>query len=159
MVPVSTLTTFDFFEELPPEALRTLAEATSEVAWAEGEFVVRQHAKSDRLYVLVEGAIAFLLRFEGADDFLVGASQTPGLLIGWSAFRPPFRYTASVRCEAPSRFLEIPKAPLSDLMEADPRLGYHVLCRVAEAVAARLEQARDLLVIEPEEAPPEGASY
>lgn len=159
MVPVEQLSSLKFFEGLPPDALRALAAGATEVHLGRGEYAVHQHAEAQQLGFLLEGAVAFLLRFEGVDDLLVGASQERGLLIGWSAFRPPYRYTASVRCETPCRFLRVPKEPLNEIMGHDPRLGYEVCCRVAQAVAFRLEQTRDLLIVEPGETPPEGASY
>src|ERR671910_254353 len=76
-----------------------------------------------------------------------------GALVGWSAFRPPYRATASVRCEQPSRLITMPVAAFEELFERDPGLGYLLLGRVAAGVADRLEQAREQLLTAPRQGP------
>ena len=71
----------------------------------------------------------------------------------WSAFRPPYRATASVRCEQPSRLLTVPVTAFEELFERDPGLGYLILGRVAAGVADRLEQARERLLAAPQQGP------
>jgi CRP-like cAMP-binding protein len=70
----------------------------------------------------------------------------PGALVGWSAFRPPYRSTATVHCERPSRLVAVPAAAFETLFERDPGLGQLLLGRVAAGVADRLEQARERLL-------------
>jgi CRP-like cAMP-binding protein len=82
----------------------------------------------------------------GDDDLLVGVLDGRGELVGWSAFRPPYRSTATVRCERPSRLVAVPAAAFEELFGRDPALGHLVLGRVAAGVAGRLEQARELLL-------------
>ena len=74
-------------------------------------------------------------------------------LVGWSAFRPPYRATASVRCEQPSRLVTVPVAAFEELFERDPGLGYLILGRVAAGVADRLEQARERMLTAPRQGP------
>src|SRR6266705_610016 len=76
-------------------------------------------------------------------DLLVGVLRRPGELVGWSAFRPPYRYTASVRCEEPSRLARVPATAFEEVFERDPALAYQILQRVATSVANRLEQTRE----------------
>jgi hypothetical protein len=38
---------------------------------------------------------------------VVAVLRRPGELLGWSAFRAPYRYTASVRCEEPSELIRV----------------------------------------------------
>lgn len=153
MIPVAQLKQLPFLQALPPWALDRLAEGANEAYLNQNALIVRQHDEARALFVLLSGSVQFLIRFEGVDDFLVGVTDEPGSLIGWSAFREPFRYTASVRCEESCRLLEIPRSVFEALFEDDPRLGYAVLKQVARAVANRLEQARDRLVAGPVEGP------
>ena len=89
-----------------------------------------------------------LLRI-GEEDLLVAVVRRPGELLGWSAFRAPYRYTASVRAEEPSRLLSLPAAAFEELFERDPAFADHTLQRVAASVTNRLEQARRRLFLPP----------
>ncbi|MDN5789494.1 MAG: hypothetical protein L0H25_01320, partial [Micrococcales bacterium] len=93
------------------------------------------------------GPFAFLLRFEGVDDLLVGSTTQRGALIGWSVFRPPYRNTATVRCEQPCRLLVMPRSAFDEVFAADPRLHYEILGRVAAVVAERLKDTRQVLLM------------
>jgi CRP-like cAMP-binding protein len=93
--------------------------------------------------------VQIFIRFQGVDDLLVGTLRQPGALIGWSVFRKPYRYTASVRCEELCRVVRIPGEVLTEVIHSDPPLGCMLLKRVAAALADRLEQTRGLLVRTP----------
>jgi CRP-like cAMP-binding protein len=134
-----------FFAGLPRWALERLAEAAHEEQVAAGRTVLHQHDRVRAVHFLVDGALQILVRV-GDDDLLVGVLGGHGELVGWSAFRPPYRSTASVRCERASRLLAVPAAAFEELFARDPALGYLILGRVAAGVAGRLEQARELLL-------------
>jgi len=98
------------------------------------------------MFILLSGAVQFLIRVEGGSDLRVGITREPGALVGWSVFRAPYRYTASARCEQDTRVVRIPRDAFTELFERDDRCGVALLQRVASAMAARLEQLRDRLV-------------
>jgi CRP-like cAMP-binding protein len=110
--------------------------------------VLRQADRAQAVHFLLEGAVQVLLRV-GEEDLLVAVLRRPGELLGWSAFRAPYRYTASVRAEEPSRLLRLPAAVFDELFERDPAFAYQTLQRVAASVTARLEQARLRLFLPP----------
>jgi len=94
------------------------------------------------------GSVQILLRV-GEEDLLVAVLRRPGELLGWSAFRAPYRYTASVRCEESSRLVRVPAAVFEELFARDPGLAYQILQRVATGMANRLEHARERLCLAP----------
>jgi CRP-like cAMP-binding protein len=134
-----------FFAGLPRWALEVLAGAAREEEVPAGRVVLHQHDRVRTVLFLVEGALQILVRV-GDDDLLVGVLGGYGELVGWSAFRPPYRATATVRCERPSRLVALPVTAFEELFSRDPGLGYLLLGRVAAGVADRLEQARERLV-------------
>lgn len=146
------------FRGLPEWSLGEFAKAAVKRNARQNEFIIGQHEEATSVFFLLSGSVDFHLRFEGVDDMLVGATQEFGALLGWSVFRPPYRFTASVRCEEPCRLIEIPRDTFEKVFEKDPSLGYEILKRVARTVANRLEQTRDLLVMSPDEIRPEGES-
>ena len=140
------LETLSFFDGLPAEPLEELAGDAQERTFRPGDLIVRQHEEANTIFILLSGHVQFLLRFEGVDDLLVGQTGVPGTLLGWSALRPPYRYTATVRCDDVCRAVRFPRSRLDDLIGRYPAFGYQLLKRVAQVLADRLENGRDLLV-------------
>lgn len=145
MIPIERLTQLSFFQGLLASGLALLADTAQEVLLQSNDFIVRQHDQAQDIYLLESGAVQFLIHFEGVDDLLVGKADAPGTLLGWSAFRNPFRYTASVRCEGPCRLMKWQRQVLDELFEADLPFAYLFLERVAVTLANRIEQTRELL--------------
>ena len=140
-----------FFQGIPSWALIRLAEAATEEELPAGRLVLRQSDRARAVHFLLAGSVQVLIRV-GEEDLLVGVLRRPGELVGWSAFRPPYRYTASVRCEAPSRLVRVPAVVFEELFEREPALAYQVLQRVAVSVANRLGHAREHLFMPPGQA-------
>jgi CRP-like cAMP-binding protein len=110
-----------------------------------GELLIEQNDEAREVFFLVEGSVQLLLRYEGVGDLSMGSFQEPGSIFGWSALRPPYRYTDSVRCEQPTRLLCLSRASLEAVMAEDPWVGFVLLQRVTGEVARQLEITRGLL--------------
>ena len=149
MIRRDILTTLAFFRDLPAGPVAELAAHADEQTLQAGDVIVRQHDPAQYLFFLRSGSVQFLLRFEGVEELLVGRSVEPGMLIGWSAFRPPFRYTASVRCDGPCSVVRLPRDRVETLIDTNPTFGYALLRRVALVLADRIAEARGLLVEPP----------
>ena len=146
MVSAKQLGGFAVFEGLPRDVLDRLADGADPIAFEIGDFIVHQHDEAVALYILDTGAVDFLIRAEGVDDLYVGSTGGHGAIVGWSIAREPHRHTASVRCTEPCRTIRIKRSAVEAILREDPRSGYRILQRIAEALAERLESARDLLV-------------
>ena len=146
VVPVHEMTSLDFFDGLPRRALEILAASAREVRLDSGEFVVHQHDEAQAVWFLRSGSVQFLLRFAGVDDLMVGSTAHHGAMIGWSVFRPPYRNTATVRCEQPCELLLVPRSGFDEVFTGDPRVHYEILGRVAAVAAERLRHTRQALL-------------
>ena len=146
MISADVLARLAIFKDMPQEILMELAERAQLRTFERNEVIVRQHDDAHAVYLLLSGRAQFLIRFQGVDDMLVGTTSEYGAPIGWSIAREPHRYTATVRCEEPCEALYVPRSMLDRIINQNPGVGYDILCHLAAAVAARLEQARDLLV-------------
>jgi CRP-like cAMP-binding protein len=112
--------------------------------------VMRQNDEARAVYFLLSGAVQVLVYFEGVGDLLMGVQRDPGSLIaGSSAFRPPYRYTSSMRCEEASELIRFPRETFEGIFEEDPYLGYQILKKVATALDQRLEGAVTFLLETP----------
>jgi len=131
-----------FFEGMPGWALERLAESARRRRLDKEAMVARQNDEARAVYFLLSGTVQVLVYFEGVGDLLMGVQRDPGSLVaGSSAFRHPYRYTASTRCEEPSELIRFPREAFEEIFEEDPYLGYQILKKVATALDHRLEGA------------------
>ena len=155
-VTAEDLAELRFFVDLPAWALGRLAASATRRRFEQGAIVVRQNDEARAVYFLISGTAQDRVFFEGVGDQLMGVQRDPGSLVaGWSAFKPPYRYTSSTRCEEASEMIHLPRDAFEEIFEKDPYLGYRILKKVAAAVDDRLEEAVTFL----SEAPsmPDGA--
>jgi CRP-like cAMP-binding protein len=139
-----------FFEGVPGWALERLARSATKRRFEQGAIVVRQNDEARAVYFLLSGAVQILVYFEGVGDLLMGVQRDPGSLIaGWSAFRPPYRHTSSMRCEEASELVRLPRETFEEIFEDDPYLGYQILRKVAAEVDHWLEHAVAFLLETP----------
>lgn len=144
MSDAAQLSAIPFFAGLDASVLAALAEGAEEVSVPAGELIIEQGAPADHLYFLIEGSVEALLRYEGVGDLFMGTREAVGTLLGWSAFRPPYRYSDSVRSHRPSRLLQVPRASFDTLFDRDPEVAHELLRRVNIEVVQQLELTRDL---------------
>ncbi len=145
MIDEGRLRALPFFAGLAEPVVAALAAEGQERDLAAGELVIEQNDEAREVFLLEAGSVELLLRFEGVGDLFMGSFQEPGSIFGWSALRPPYRYTDSVRCEQPTRLLCFSRASLEAVMAEDPVLGFVLLQRVTSDVARQLEITRGLL--------------
>jgi len=134
-----------FFAGLPEPAVAAFAADAEELALPAGDLVIEQNDDALGVFFLLDGSVEVLLRYEGVGDFFMGSFQETGSMFGWSALRPPYRYTDSVRCERPTRLLRVPRARFEDVAARSPSTGYQVLHRTVAEVDRQLEVTRALL--------------
>lgn len=111
-----------------------------------GDAVLRQHEEARHVFFLISGAVTHRIAIAGSGDLLVGRTDDPGSLIGWSAFCPPYRYTTTSLGERGCVLIRVSRRGFDALMVQDPSCGAELLRRVATLVAEHMEQARDRLI-------------
>lgn len=145
MLDQEKLRLLPFFAALPESAVAALAANAEELALPAGEQILEQNDEALGVFFLLDGSVEVLLRYEGVGDLFMGSFQEVGSVFGWSALRPPYRYTDSVRCERPTRLMRIPRTSFEEVIARDPATGYLLLHRTAAEVNRQLEATRGLL--------------
>jgi CRP-like cAMP-binding protein len=154
-VELERLMEVPFLRGLPQWALVEVAKQALEDHLAAGTVILRQHDAARDVHFLLHGAVQVLMQV-AEKDLLFAVLREPGQLIGWSVFRPPFRYTTTLRCEEDSALIRVPGAAFGEIFQRDPALGYEILKRVAFSLAERFEGARATLHGMPREGPVSG---
>ena len=127
------LAALSFFHGMPERTLNRIAQSATELSVPAGHVLVRQNDRATAVFFLLSGSVQILIRV-GSDDLLVGVlREEEGQFIGWSTFRPPYRYTASVRCEGPAVVLRVPATVFNELFEQDPAFAYATLAVLLSA--------------------------
>jgi CRP/FNR family cyclic AMP-dependent transcriptional regulator len=65
-----------------------------------------------------------------------------GEVFGWSWLVPPYRYLSAARAMTPVSATALDSAYLRDMCEADTKLGYQLLKRVATVMHHHMQAAR-----------------
>ena len=101
----------------------------------------REGAEANRLYFILSGSVAIetLVPHRGLVTIQTVES---GELIGWSWLVPPYKYRFGARVVQNSELMVMDGEDLRYQCERDPRLGYELMKRVAQAISIRLEQTR-----------------
>ena len=146
MVTAAELRQVEFFNPLPDWALELLSARAVVHQYPPGTFIARQHEKTTSLHVLASGEVHVLLRFDGVGDLVTETMTTADPIIGWSLFRPPYRYTASIRANTTSTAIAIPREAFATVFELDPQLEGLTFRQAARVVADRLEATVSVLV-------------
>lgn len=103
-----------------------------------GEELFREGDQQDFIYIVINGRVALEIFVPGRGRQRI-LSVEPLELFGWSSVTPVVRQrTASARAVLPSRLLAIDAQRLRQACEQDHDLGYVVMRRLANVVAARL---------------------
>lgn len=138
---MATLRSAEFTQGLKQKHLDRLGEMAFEVTFFEGETIFSEGDVGNLLYIIEEGltAVESYISGRGRTTILtVGAGQ----LLGWSAFFPRKRKTASSHALQNTRALAINAHCLREACQADHDFGYEILWRIANLIADRLKATR-----------------
>lgn len=152
MVKLALLGRVPLFQGMPRWALTRLAEVAVDQQLPAGQVLVNQYDRARDVFFLVAGTVEILIRV-GGEDLLVATLGEPGEPIGWSAFRPPYRYTSTTRCQGPCHVIRVPAGVFDELVGRDPALAYRTLQKVAASLANRLDHTREALSTPPRRGP------
>jgi CRP-like cAMP-binding protein len=130
-----------FFAGLDRDALDLLVACAQNAHVREGDMLYRDGEPADRFYVVRRGRVALELAAPGREPLVVETVDA-GEVVGWSWLVPPYRWTGDGRAVEDCSLVVLDGACLRGKCDADPRLGYQLLTRVAHVMLERLQATR-----------------
>jgi len=130
------------FADLRDEHVKLLESLVETVQCDAGEFVIRQDAPADFLYIIIKGKVQ--ISFKPYDGIPITVSHVErGGLFGWSAVIGSEKYTSSTIAIEPLEAVRIRGSELRKLSAENPETGREILNSLANAVSARWKDAHE----------------
>jgi len=126
---VNDLRASAFASDLRDDELAALAAIMDEASLVDGEVLVAEGSRDDRLYVVAEGKLVVSRRAEIGERNTI-AVLAPGDLVGELAFIDGSERHSSVIAVGNARVLATSRAKLEAELDRSPRLVWHVLCAI-----------------------------
>ncbi len=130
-----------FFQGLAAEDIQLLVGCASNVVFKDGAMICREGDAANQFYLIREGKVALEVYAPGRGQIVlqtIGAGE----LVGWSWLIPPYQWRFDVRAVEPVRAIALDGKCLRGKCDANPRLGYELLKRVAQVFTERLLATR-----------------
>jgi CRP/FNR family transcriptional regulator, cyclic AMP receptor protein len=148
--PIERLRDTELFQGLTDEQIGKMLLICREVAFPEGETVMREGEDGDTMYLVLEGTVevAKSLVMGGQDEredeknkVFTRLDASAHAVFGEMALLETMKRTATIKSVTKCRFYEIKKESFLSLAEEDSRLGCRILLNLARIVSARLRKA------------------
>jgi CRP/FNR family transcriptional regulator, cyclic AMP receptor protein len=130
-----------FFQNLPAEDLQLLTGCASNVSFKAGEVICREGDAANQFFVIRQGKVALEVYTPERGQVVLQTIGT-GEILGWSWLIPPYKWRFDARALELTRALALDGECLRNKCEANPRLGYELLKRVAQVFTERLLATR-----------------
>ena len=140
------------FAELSDSELDRVAALAVEKEYQAGSTVFAAGDPAEELFVLKEGRMAVQMTLPGergqAGRKITVDVVTRHEVAGWSAIMEPYMYTFTALCLQRTVALAINGEKLMSLLWDNPRMGYEVMKGLSKALAAALNDTRQVLISE-----------
>lgn len=134
-----------FSADLPDEMLRNLCCVSHIRSFQRGDILFEQGTRNTELFLIWSGAVALDMNVPGQGNQRI-LNLGPGDLVAWSALLDAGLMTTSAVALDDTVVVAIPGDRLRAECEKDPALGYQIMRRVSEQLAARLTATRRQLL-------------
>ena len=130
-----------FFAGLDSASIRELAGCARNEHLRAGEYLFREGGTAEHFYVVMHGRIALELISPGAGALVLETAGDREVL-DWPWLIPPYRWMYDARALEPTSVVSLESACLRGKCDANPRLGYEFVQRVAQVMSSRLLATR-----------------
>ncbi len=120
--------------ELNDEQIGALAALVETHELTEGEILIEQGTRDDRMFLLVRGALVVCRRSEDNQSWINLHRLAPGEIVGELAFLENLERTASVRATQDTEVVSLRRSKLESVLESDPLLVYRIMRAILRSV-------------------------
>jgi HD-GYP domain-containing protein (c-di-GMP phosphodiesterase class II) len=121
--------------------LRQIAEITAERSYRAGQFIVREHDRAERFFIIYRGKIEITKCFEDGEEVVLGI-HSDGEFFGEMALLDEAPRAANARALEATRVFEITRQNFEVLLFKAPQLAFSIM----RELSARLRETGALLV-------------
>lgn len=131
----------EFFQGLPADQIRFLANCATTEHFDEGVYLFREGEKADVFYLILQGRVSL-------DTFVPGRGhkgiQTVGAgeILGWSWLYPPYLWHFDGRVLRPTETITFDAPCVREKCDQDHVFGHELLKRFTNIIVQRLQATR-----------------
>lgn len=133
----SLLAEHPFFAGMAPDDIALVAGCARNARYAPGEYLCREGSPANEFFLVRSGLVSIEVHAAGRGTVSV-QSVGDGEILGFSWLMPPHTWQFDARAQQPVRALVFDGECLRRKCDADPRLGYDLMKRVASVMIERL---------------------
>jgi CRP/FNR family transcriptional regulator, cyclic AMP receptor protein len=130
-----------FFAGFDKDSLDELAGCAFNQHTKAGEYLFHEGGDAKHFYVVTRGRIVVEVFIPASGPYVLD-SVAEGDVLGWSGLIPPHRWLYDARAVEPASVVALDAGCLRAKCDADPRLGYDFIRRVAQMMSHRLQATR-----------------
>ena len=148
-ITVETLRQYEPFQTFTDQELKDIAPLCYEMTGVEGERILVEGGRADRLFVVMQGKLSLEKKLQmgrGARTRLATVGYVePGKTAGWSTLVSPHIYTSTAICTEPTQLIVLDGPGLRRMVEQQPQIGQKLMNLVASLIKKRYQTATDTL--------------
>ena len=131
----------ELFRDLTDPQTAAISALAQRVRLSAGEVLFHLGDDADWLYSIEWGRLALTLpmRVRSREEEVLIEERLRGQTVGWSALIPPHHMTMTAKALAETELVAIPRAPLLQLIDAQPEIGYRLMRNLGVVMGHRLQ--------------------
>lgn len=142
MIDATTLSSIELFSDLGDDVLEQLLDQARSLDLVRGDVIFAEGTEADALYIVESGRIAIGNKsFDGRESMV--ALMTQGDLFGEMSLFDQLGRSAEARALEPSKVIELPYRPLTELWERQPELLWKVVSLLTRRLRSMDEALAD----------------
>ncbi|HML94630.1 MAG TPA: cyclic nucleotide-binding domain-containing protein [Thermodesulfobacteriota bacterium] len=143
------------FKGLEKRYLDMIVNKAYNAEFKEGEFILHEGDKSEKLYIIQEGIVALETRLAPDRDPITIQMIGEGDVLGWAWLFPPYLCHFDAKVVAPTKAVILDGNFIRTKCDEDHDLGYELLKRFAYIIQQRLQAVRlqnpNMYVVKPKQ--------
>jgi CRP-like cAMP-binding protein len=130
-----------FVEGLPTELINLILGCAKNAVFEPGKYLFKENEEANNFYIIRSGKVALEIYSPETGSIII-QTLGEGDIIGWSWMVPPYQWRFDARAVELTRVIELDGTCLRNKCEADPKLGYEIMKRLANVFEQRINAMR-----------------